>query len=104
MTTVKDRIISTYFAGLCEVCGKPYKPRKGFAIHHVIYRKDEKTYRDFNTNRQYHVYLESIIEKRGSYEFALLCKSCHYTVTKLSQFKPEKLYRLVQMIPNGKTD
>jgi hypothetical protein len=91
--------IATYFDSRCYVCHKKYG--KNFKFHHLTYRVDEKTYRDFKNSNDYQLYILPIIEKRVL-DFELLCDSHHYMVEKLKLFKCGKLSRLFDIVLRSK--
>jgi len=95
--TVKKykRQIAILFDSECYVCQKKYG--KNFHFHHLTYRNEEKTYRDFNNNEDYQLYILPIIEDRPL-DFELLCNRHHYLVEKLKPFLPERLDRLFDVI------
>jgi hypothetical protein len=74
------------FGRECEVCGrKMRKPMSGFTIHHLTYRKGEKTHRDFSSRLEYYRFLTKILQKfhkqnKLSTNFAFLCNACHHSI------------------------
>ena len=87
----KKAVAITLFDGACYVCGKKYGKR--FHFHHIQYRNNELTYKDFGTNLKYQKYILPIIQKRPL-DFELLCHKHHYLVEILKRFKPERLEKL----------
>ena len=75
----------------CFICRKKYG--KKFTFHHLDYKSDEKTYRDFKSSMKYNEYILPIIDENPD-RFVLLCNKCHYGVTKLSRYKRDKLERM----------
>jgi len=72
--------LSKLFDSECEVCLRKMRgPTPGFAIHHLEYKKGEKTHSDFSTRLQYYKYLIPIILKNKS-RFAFLCNACHHSL------------------------
>jgi len=92
--------LSIPFKGKCFVCHKKYGKR--FAFHHVTYKKEEKTYRDFNSNDNYQLYILPLIQKNPS-DFKLLCHNHHYLVERLKLFRPERLERLFDVVSESKS-
>jgi hypothetical protein len=78
--------LSKLFGSECEVCGKKMKrPMPGFTIHHLEYRKGEKTHKNFLSRLKYYQYLKPIILKAlkdGTIHiiFAFLCNACHHSI------------------------
>ena len=76
----KKRATAMLLGGYCEggvkrgECGKPYN--HSFAFHHLSYRPDEKTYKDFGDTWRYNEYVIPIVRSRPE-DFMLLCKECH---------------------------
>ena len=74
------------FGRECEVClRKMKKPMSGFTIHHLVYRKGEKTHRDFTSRLKYYQFLKDILKKstkKGTLhsDFAFLCNACHHSI------------------------
>ncbi len=95
----KFEIGQKYFGGKCFVCPRKFTLRsKGFAFHHRNYRKDRKTYKDFGGDTiAYNEYLfpEIIAEP---WRFYLLCKKHHSMAEYLIRMKPERRYRLLQVV------
>ena len=91
--------VATLFDSECYVCGKRYG--KNFQFHHLTYRGNEKTYKDFKNNDDYQLYILPIIEGAPIY-FELLCHKHHYLVEQLKRFKPERLDRLFDVIRRSK--
>ena len=89
------RQVAKIFASQCYVCGKRYG--KNFHFHHVRYRADTKTYRDFTTNISYQSYILPIIHD-APWDFELLCHKHHYLIEQLKRFKPERRDRLFDVI------
>ena len=87
----KRQVATTLFDNRCYVCHKKYGKR--FHFHHLTYKDNEKTYRDFKNNDDYQKYILPIIEQ-CPYNFELLCHKHHYLVEILKRFKPERLERL----------
>ncbi len=85
------RQVAKIFASECYVCGKKYG--KNFQFHHIRYREDTKTCRDFTTNVAYQSYILPIIHDTP-WDFELLCNKHHYLIEQLKRFKPERLERL----------
>ncbi len=91
----KRAVATNLFDGVCYVCNKKYG--KSFHFHHLSYREDELTYRDFKNNSDYQKYVLPIIEQRP-FDFELLCHKHHYLVEILKRFKPERLDRLFDVV------
>jgi len=74
--------ISKLFNSECEVCLKKMKkPQPGFVIHHLKYKKGEKTHRDFINRLKYYQFLLPIIKKGNIYDdFAFICNACHHSI------------------------
>lgn len=95
--------ISKLFDSKCQICSKKMsRPRSGFAIHHIGYRKGEKTYADFNDRLEYHKYLVPIIldmHDKGMLfiTFMFICNACHHSLDGprgLNRRKPERVMKL----------
>lgn len=72
--------LSSIFGSECEVCLKKMrKPMPGFTIHHLEYKKGEKTHKNFLDRQKYYVYLRPIIKKNPK-RFAFLCNACHHSI------------------------
>ena len=93
------RQVAILFNSECYVCKKKYGKR--FHFHHLTYRDNEKTYRDFKSNYNYQVYILPIIEERPR-DFELLCFKHHYLVEILKRFKSERLERLFVVVRKSK--
>lgn len=85
------RYVAKLFNSECYVCHKKYG--KNFQFHHLTYRDDEKTYRDFKNNNDYQLYILPTIESTPIF-FVLLCHKHHYLIEHLKRFKPDRLERL----------
>ena len=78
--------LAELFGYRCEVCDKKMtKPMSGFTIHHLVYRKGEKTHKNFLSRLKYYLYLKPIIKKfhkKGQLHqnFAFLCNPCHHSL------------------------
>jgi hypothetical protein len=91
------------FDSECAVCLKKMKkPKSGFTIHHLVYRKGEKNHKDFISRLEYYKYLKPIIlkyKKRGNLhsKFMFLCNACHHSIDGprgLNRRKRENVLRL----------
>lgn len=72
--------LSVIFGGECEVCLKKMrKPMPGFTIHHLEYKKGEKTHKQFLDRLKYYIYLRPIVKKNPK-RFAFLCNPCHNSI------------------------
>ena len=97
-----DRMAAA-LGGKCHICEAPYETRlgrrKGYAIHHVWYARDEKTYLDFKSVPEYHAYLEPIVASRpDSGSFALLCMKHHYAVESGCRWEPHNFARYAMLV------
>lgn len=93
--------VAKLFDGECNVCIKKFG--KGFHFHHISYREEEKTYKDFkdHLNQQqnwidYTKYVLPIIRKYPD-EFALLCQKHHKFVEMLIKLKDDKFEKLIDL-------
>lgn len=95
--------ISKLFDSRCQLCLKKMsRPRSGFTIHHIGYRKGEKTHIDFTDRLEYYKYLLPIILKihdAGELftSFMFVCNACHHSLDGprgLNRRKPENVMRL----------
>ena len=95
--------LSKLFDSECFVCHKSMKkPKSGFTIHHLVYRKGEKNHKDFTSRLEYYKYLKPIIlkyGKRGNLHSKLmfLCNECHHSLDGprgLNRRKKENVLRL----------
>ena len=93
----KELLAVVHFHNKCYVCGKRYRPSRGFAIHHIKYFDGEKIYSDFSNSELYHQYLKDVIDRRGSTGFALLCRKHHFAIERLLRYKPETLRRMIRL-------
>lgn len=72
--------LSGIYGGECEVCLKKMrKPMSGFTIHHLKYKKGEKTHKQFLDRLKYYIYLRPIVKKNPK-RFAFLCNACHHSI------------------------
>jgi len=64
----------------CGVCLKKMKkPMSGFTMHHLEYKKNEKTHKNFLDRLKYYKYLRPIVKKNPK-RFAFLCNACHHSI------------------------
>ena len=96
--------LAAYYKYKCEVCEDICTTGKYFTIHHIKYKKNEKTYKDFKDKKtrqymrlKYYRYLTPIVKKNPK-RFSLVCNSCHQAVTKLARWKKEKRKRLIRLV------
>lgn len=88
----------------CEMCLKKMrKPRSGFTIHHLEYRKGEKTHKNFLSRLKYYLYLKPIIKKAykdGTLydKFAFLCNQCHHSLDGPRGLTRRKKMNVLRMI------
>ena len=96
--------LAKLFSSRCNICHKKCKQGKGFAIHHIIYKQEEKKYSDFkkpsgeNDRLRYYQYLEPIV-RSDKKRFTLLCNTCHSAVThgvRWGRLKYNRLDRLIR--------
>ena len=85
------RQVAELFSSVCYVYSKRYG--KNFHFHHVTYRADTKTCRDFTTNISYQSYILPIIHDTP-WDYELPYHKYHHLVEILKKFKPERLERL----------
>ena len=84
----KKRATAKLFGGCCQggavpgECMEEYN--HSFAFHHLTYRPDEKTYRDFNNTWAYNEYVIPIVRSRPE-DFMLLCEWCHSREEKIKK-------------------
>jgi hypothetical protein len=70
----KAKVADELYANKCFLCNKKFG--KYFSYHHLNYREDRKTYKDFGDTIQYHKYV--LPEIKGQPErFILLCRGHH---------------------------
>ena len=68
------------FGRQCEVCLKKMRgPTPGFTFHHLEYKSDEKTHKNFISRKRYYTYLKPIITSHPE-RFAFLCNACHHSI------------------------
>lgn len=91
----EKRKVAELFNSECFVCRRPFG--KGFTFHHLRYIDGEKTYRDFDDNVDYQLYILPIV-KSDPKRFLLLCKKHHSALEKLKRFKQETLARLLEAV------
>lgn len=99
--TEKKRIAEKHYHMRCCVCEK--RVFKGTAFHHLDYRDDRKTYRDFDGDTV--SYLEYLLPEVDAepHRFLYLCKGHHRFVEYIHKMKPENLYRLLRAAEITKT-
>jgi len=97
----KKRIAEKHFHMQCSVCEK--RVFKGTAFHHLDYRDDRKTYRDFDGDTV--SYLEYVLPEVDAepLRFLFLCKGHHRFVEYLAKMKRENRYRLYRAVELTKT-
>jgi len=97
----KKRIAEKHYGMRCGVCEK--RVFKGTAFHHLDYRDDRKTYRDFNGDTV--AYLEYVLPEVDAEpnRFLYLCKGHHRFVEFLRKMKKENRYRLLRAVELTKT-
>lgn len=72
--------LSKLFDSQCEVCLRKMRgPTPGFTFHHLTYKKNEKTHRNFTSRLKYYKYITPIIKKEPE-RFAFLCNPCHHSL------------------------
>ncbi|MCH9657186.1 hypothetical protein K0U27_00590 [archaeon] len=76
-----QEIVTELLGAKCVVC---LKKRKVMQNHHMEYRDGELTYRDFNSNDDYQLYILPIIIQRPK-EFRRVCRSDHWKITKATK-------------------
>ena len=91
----KQHVADRIYGNVCAGCTKKY--RKGFGFHHLEYREDELTHRDFKNTFEYQNYILPIIESRPL-DFKLLCNKCHYVIENWKRYNSEKFERLVEIV------
>jgi len=98
--------LSKLFGGECEVCLKKMrKAQSGFTIHHLEYKKNEKTHKNFLDRLKYYKYLRPIVKKNPK-RFAFLCNGCHVSIDGprgLNRRKKMNFLRLVLMVLHTNT-
>ncbi len=97
--------------GACYICKEPYKTSKGkrrpgmaFTIHHLYYKADDKTWKDFNTRLQYWKYLQPLVHVEKEDQFILLCRSHHKAVEIMARWSRAnfgRLYNAVELTRKG---
>ena len=99
--TEKKRIAEKHYGMRCGVCEK--RVFKGTAFHHLDYRDDRKTYRDFDGDTV--SYLEYVLPEVDAEpdRFLYLCKGHHRFLEFLNKMKPENKYRLLRAVELTKT-
>lgn len=92
--------LSKLFGSQCEVCLKKMRgPTSGFTIHHLEYKKGEKTHKNFLDRLKYYKYLRPIVKKNPK-RFAFLCNPCHNSldgIKGLNRRKDMNVLRLFMM-------
>ena len=95
----KSLITLAPFRRGCEVCRSTWH-KSGMTFHHVIYKSNEKTRKDFVKGYRgmlsYYIYITPTIKKFPK-RFAVLCNTHHQTVTKLLQFSEDKQDRIFRL-------
>lgn len=72
--------LSRLFGSECEIClRKMRKPQSGFTIHHLEYKANEKTHKNFIDRLEYYKYIRPIV-KNNTDRFAFLCNACHHSI------------------------
>jgi hypothetical protein len=98
--------LSKLFGSECEVCLKKMRgPTAGFTIHHLCYRDNEKTHKNFLSRLKYYQYLAPIVYFAAylgilEYCFAFLCNPCHNSldgIKGLNRRKDMNVLRLFMM-------
>ena len=87
--------VAKIYDSQCTVCGKKFG--KYFAFHHLSYRDDEKTYRDFKNQDDYQRYILPIIQKRPK-DFVLLCRPHHRFIEIYKNMSPWNFDILVRLM------
>jgi len=81
------------FGGVCFICNKPFG--RSFLYHHLNYRFNERTYRDFEGDTvKYNLYILPIVRKEPD-RFLLLCGRHHTVLSRLKKFGKLNLLRLL---------
>ena len=92
--------LSKLYGSECGVCLKKMrKAQSGFTIHHLEYKKGEKTHKQFLDRLKYYKYLRPIVKKNTS-RFAFLCNACHHSIDGprgLNRRKKMNVLRLILM-------
>jgi len=91
----KRRETAILLGNKCRICDKKFG--KGSSFHHIVYRKDEKTHKDFNNVSDYQEYIIGKIEEHPK-EFCILCTGHHLLVERLKRFKLERINRLFELV------
>ena len=102
----RNLISSSPFRRGCYICSNTWH-KSGMTFHHVIYKNDEKTRKDFADGYagmlHYYSYVTPIIKKFPK-RFACLYNVHHQTVTKLLRFSEEKQDRLFRLVKKSRRD
>jgi hypothetical protein len=100
----KELIKLAPFRRGCEVCHTTWH-KSGMTFHHIIYKNNEKTRKDFDDGYggmlKYYIYITPIIQEFPK-RFALLCNTHHQTITKILQFAEDKQDRIFKLVKKSR--
>ena len=87
---------ASWFNHKCSVCKKK---KKVMQFHHLEYKDNEKTNKDFKNNLDYQLYILPIVNDRPE-DFEYLCRSDHWKITKATKSEEtrKQFERLVEVV------